>query len=284
MPNYHISTTQLKQLIMRTKSKSTLEKLQKKLRFQNYSEQTVKTYVSYAEMFLSHFSQDVYHIPIKDAQHFLENFTYSSISQQNQIISSVKFLYINVVGSKLNTLNIKRPRKEKKLPRVIDANLLADKIVNIKNLKHRSILTLGLSCGLRISEVINLKWENLDRERNILNIINGKGKKDRCVILNDNLIHLLSEYWLEYKSKIYVFNGQGLKSQYSTSSIQQLIKKHIGSKESFHVLRHAYATYALDNGTELAALSKSMGHNNTKTTEIYFHVTNRSLKTIKQAI
>lgn len=268
---------------MNTKSKSTLQKLKNKLRVQNYAKTTIKTYCSYAEMFLSYFNQDVYHIPIKDVQHYLENYDYSSVSQQNQIISSVKFLFKNVVGRKLGTLNIVRPRKQKKLPKIIDAEILALKIKSIPNLKHKSILALGLSCGLRISEVINLKWIDLDRNRNILNVINGKGRKDRCCILNDDMIELLTDYWKEHKSKKYVFNGQ-FKDQYSTTSIQKIVKKYIDKKASYHLLRHSYATYALDNGTKLAPLSASMGHSSTKTTEIYFHVSKKSLKTIKQAI
>ena len=178
---------------------------------------------------------------------------------------------------------IERPKKEKKLPRVIDAEFLATKISAISNLKHKAILTLGLSCGLRISEVVNLQWENLDRKRNTLTVINGKGRKDRTAILNNNLIKLLSDYWREHKTKEYVFSGQ-FKNQYSQSSIQNIVKKYIHKKASFHLLRHSYATYALDNGTELAPLSKSMGHNSTKTTEIYYHTSVKSLKTIKQAI
>ncbi|MGB0896896.1 MAG: tyrosine-type recombinase/integrase [Flavobacteriaceae bacterium] len=268
---------------MNVKSKSTLKKMGDKLRFQNYAETTIKTYTNYTEMFLSHFSQDVYHIPVKDAQHFLENYNYTSISQQNQIISSIKFLYINIVGSKLNTLKIKRPRKQKKLPRVIDAELLANKIKAITNLKHRAILQLGLSCGLRISEVINLKWENLDRNRNILKVVNGKGGKDRSTILNNDMIDVLDIYWKKYKSIEYVFNGQ-FKKQYSSSSIQQIVKKYISPKASFHLLRHSFATYALDNGTKIKPLSVCLGHNSTKTTEIYHHTSTRSLKTIKQAM
>lgn len=268
---------------MNEKSKSTLEKLEKKLRFQNHSDQTIKTYLSYSEKFLSHFEKDLYHISVKDAKNYLENFKYSSISQQNQIISSVKFLYKNVANRKLNTLNIIRPRKEKKLPRIIDAEILAEKISRINNLKHKAILSLGLSCGLRISEVINLKWDHLDRKRNILNVINGKGKKDRTTPLNNNIIKLLEDYYKEFKSKNYVFNGQ-FTNQYSQSSIQQIIKKHIHSKASFHLLRHAFATYAIDNGTELAPLSGVMGHKNTKTTEIYYHLSTKSFKTIRQVI
>lgn len=269
---------------MNKKSKLTLEKMEKKLRFQKYAKTTICTYLNYAEMFLSYFSQDVYHIPIKDVRHFLENYEYTSISQQNQIISSIKFLYLNVVGSKLKTLNIKRPKKQIKLPRIIDAESLAIKIKSIKNLKHRAILQIGLSCGLRISEVINLKWEHLDRKRNILKVINGKGGKDRNTILNNDMIKLLDEYWAEYKTKEYVFSGQ-FKNQYSASSIQNIIKKYIDSKESFHVLRNSFATYAIDNGTELKPLSVSLGHNSTKTVEMhYFHQSLRTLKTIKQVI
>lgn len=268
---------------MNLKCKSTLEKLENKLRFRNYSGQTIITYSGYVKKFLLSFNKDVYHISIKEATEYLESYHYTSISQQNQIISSVRFLYINVVGRKLKTLNIVRPRKEKKLPKIIDAELLAERIKEISNLKHKAILALGLSCGLRISEVINLKWEHLDRNRNVLNVINGKGRKDRCTILNDNLINILEDYWKEYRSNEYIFNGQ-IKSQYSQTSIQNIIKKYIHKKASFHCLRHSYATFSLDNGTEIKPLSISLGHNSTKTTEVYHHTSKKSLRTIKQAI
>lgn len=268
---------------MNRKSKSTLEKMQQKMRFRNYAESTIKTYLYYAEQFLQSFTKDVYHISVKEAVIYLEGIKYTSVSHQNQLISAVKFLYREVVGRKLKTLNITRPKAEKKLPKIIDAELLAIKIGRITNLKHKSILVLGLSCGLRISEVINLKWVHLDRQRNILNVINSKGRKDRCTVLNDNLIELLSNYYRVYKSKEYVFNGQK-KLQYSASSIQNIVKKYIHPKASFHLLRHSYATYALDNGTEIKPLSVSLGHNSTKTTEIYHHTSVRTLQTIKQAI
>lgn len=256
----------------------------KNLTNKNYSKKTIETYVCYLEKVLVELNKNPYHISTKDIENYLINRNYSSISQQNQVIGSLKLFAEYVLNKKKIHLDkIERPRKEKKLPKVIDAELLASKIKLISNLKHRAILTLGLSCGLRISEVINLKWEHLDRERNILNVINGKGRKDRCTILNDSLIDLLSEYWREYESEEYVFNGQ-FKNQYSASSIQNIVKKYIHKKASFHLLRHSHITFALDNGTELAPLSKSVGHNNISTTEIYYHVSIRSLKTIKQAI
>ena len=256
----------------------------KNLTNKNYSKRTIETYVCYLEKALIDLNKNPYHISTKDIEEYLLNKDFTSISQQNQIIGSLKLFAKYILGKKdIHLIKIERPRKEKKLPKVIDAEFLAERIKAIPNLKHRAILSLGLSCGLRISEVVNLKWEHLDRKRNIINIINGKGKKDRCTILNNNMIQLLTDYWKEYKSIDYVFNGQKL-PKYSASSIQNLVKIYIHKKASFHLLRHSFATFALDNGTELAPLSKSMGHSNTKTTEIYYHVSHNSLKTIKQAI
>lgn len=256
----------------------------KKLTNKNYSERTIETYVCYLEKFLKDLGKNPYHISTKDIENYLLHKKYSSISQQNQIIGSLKLFAKYILNKKEVHLNkIERPRKEKKLPKIIDAELLAEKISKIKNLKHKAILTLGLSCGLRISEVINLKWIHLDKKRNVLNVINGKGKKDRATILNDNLISLLTDYWYQYKSKEYVFNGQ-FSNRYSASSIQRIVKKHIHNKVSFHLLRHSFATYALDNGTEIAPLANIMGHNSTKTTEVYYHTSLKSFKTIKQAI
>lgn len=256
----------------------------KKLTNLNYSPKTVETYSCYLQKFLVDLSKNPYHITTKNIESYLLGYNYSSRSQQNQIIGSLKMFAFHILGkSKIHLDKIKRPRKEKKLPKIIDAELLAIKIKSIPNLKHRCILAIGLSCGLRISEVINLKWEHIDRNRGVINIVNGKGRKDRFCKLNDNMIRLLEDYWKEFRSIEYVFNGQN-SLKYSASSIQKLVKKYINKNATYHYLRHSYSTYALDNGTELMALSKSLGHNSTKTTEIYFHTSTRSLRTIRQAI
>jgi site-specific recombinase XerD len=250
----------------------------------NYSIRTIEVYSHYLKLAIKDIGVNPYQITTKQIESYLLSRTYTSISLQNQIIGSLKLFAKYILGrSDLHLDKIERPRKVSKLPQIIDAELLVDRITKIKNLKHKTILTLGLSCGLRISEVINLKWIDLDRERNVLNVVNGKGKKDRCTILNDNLILLFENYYRKFNSKEYVFNGQS-KSQYSTTSIQNIVKKYIHPKASFHLLRHSYCTYALDNGTEIKPLSISMGHKNVSTTEIYFHVTKNTLNTIKQAI
>lgn len=261
-----------------------VEKFKIILTNKNYSERTRSTYAHYLEKFLVSLNKNPYHVTTKEIEKYLFEFNYSSVSQQNQIIGTLKLFAKYVLGKKdIHLSKIERPRKEKRLPRVIDAEQLAKKIKGIKNLKHKSILTLGLSCGLRVSEVINLKWEHLDRERNLLKVVDGKGKKDRHTILNDSAIGLLENYWRKFRTKDYVFEGQ-FKEQYSATSIQRIIKKYIHPKASFHILRHSFATYAVDNGTGLAPLAGAMGHSSTKTTEIYFHLSAQSLKTIKQAI
>lgn len=141
----------------------------KNLTNKNYSQRTIETYSCYLEKFLKEISKNPYHITTKEIEGYLLNKEYSSISQQNQIIGSLKLFAEYILRKKqIHLSKIKRPRKEKKLPIVIDAELLASKIRSIDNLKHRAILTLGLSCGLRVSEVINLKWSHLDKKRNTL--------------------------------------------------------------------------------------------------------------------
>ena len=262
-----------------------LKNYQKKLRFKNYSERTIETYVCYLDKFLKEENtKDPHQVTTNQIVSYLENKTYSSSSQQNQIIGSLKLFAKCILGKKeIHLSKIERPRKEKKLPRIIDAEILAEKIKFIPNLKHKSILALGLSCGLRISEVVNLKWEHLDRKEGILKVVNGKGKKDRNVDLNENMIRLLTEYWKEFKSKEYVFNGQ-FRNQYSTSSIQNIVKKYIHPKASFHLLRHSFGTFAIDSGVPLPILSDAMGHESGKTTETYIHLSKKSIKQMKQAI
>lgn len=270
-----------------------LEVYTKKLRFLGYAENSIESYTCYLKEFLElEKVKDPYQVTTYKVENYLVNYSYSSRSKQNQIISSLKLFAREILGkSDIHLDKIKRPRRYKKLPRIIDAEFMAEKIKSIQNTKHRTILTIGLSCGLRISEVQNLKWEHLDRDRNILNVKQGKGNKDRCCLLNNDTIKLLDAYYREFKhidkfliNKEYVFTGQN-NPKYSQTSIQNIVKKYIHSKESFHCLRHSYCTYAIDNGTGTKALSISMGHNSVRTIEqTYFHQSTRTLKTIKQAI
>jgi site-specific recombinase XerD len=207
------------------------------------------------------------------------NYEYSSVSQQNQIISAVKFLYREVLNNKLRDLKITRPRKEKKLPKVIDKDFLVEKIKSIPNKKHRAIIQLGYSIGLRVSEVINLKIEDIDSNRMIVHIKNAKGRKDRVLPLSKNTLEVLRDYVRQFKPKEYLFNGSK-SPKYSAASCNKIVKKYLGKSYHFHLLRHSFATALLEGGTDLRIIQKMLAHSSSKTTEIYTHVSKNLISSV----
>lgn len=270
-------------LIMNEKSRLTLRVFENKLRVKNYADTTIKTYTSYVSKMLSSFNKDAYHINNKEIERYLEEYNYSSVSQQNQIINSVKSFVNIVLNRKLNRINIDRPKKEKKLPRVIDGELIKQKLSRIDNIKHKAILTLTYSVGLRVSEIINIKIEDIDSKRKLIYIKNAKGRKDRVVPLSPKVLDLLRVYFKEYKPKIYLFNGQS-SIQYSIGSCQKMYKKYIDKNSSIHTLRHSSFTTLLESGTDLRVIQKIAGHSSSKTTEIYTHVSSQILNQINLPI
>ena len=155
-------------------------------------------------------------------------------------------------------------------------------------MKHKAILTIIYGLGLRISELINLKITDIDSDRMIVSIRQAKGKKDRNVMLPDNLLKLLRTYFLEYNPKIYLFEGQNL-SRYSASSIRKILiksikKTGITKKVKVHTLRHSFATHLLENGTDVRIIQKLLGHNNLNTTMLYTQVANTTISKVKSPL
>jgi integrase/recombinase XerD len=136
---------------------------------------------------------------------------------------------------------------------------------------------------MRVSEILNLKIEDIDSKRMIIHIKNAKGRKDRIVPLTNKILMLLRQYHREFNPKIYLFNGQN-KSKYSQSSCNKIIKKHLGNKTHMHLLRHSCFTSLLENGTDIRIIQKLAGHKNIKTTEIYTHVSTNLLKNVQLPI
>lgn len=136
---------------MNIKSKSTLKRLENILRFKNYSENSIRIYLYYNKEFLLSFNKDIYHINKKETIEYIINYNYTSISQQNQIISSIKLLYKFILNVNLNNIKIERPRKEKILPKIIDKNHILNNCSKINNLKHKTLILLAYSVGLRVS-------------------------------------------------------------------------------------------------------------------------------------
>lgn len=257
---------------------------EQKLKYLNYSENTSRVYLFYISEFLNETS-NVYPTKLsgEDFQKYLDDYPFSSISQQNQVINAIRFLYKYGLNKVYDKVSFERPRGERKLPRIIEKDFLLNKINCISNIKHRAIISLSYSTGMRVSEILNLKITNIDSKRMIINIINGKGKKDRIVPLSKNILELLRKYWLEYRPIEYLFNGQN-SSQYTKTSCNAIVKKYIGKEFHFHLLRHSCATTLLESGTDLRIIQKLLGHSSVKTTEIYTHVSTDLLKNISLPI
>lgn len=251
-----------------------------KIKYLGYADSTIKTYMNYIEHFLIQVDKYPQHLNSNDFQTFLDEFSFTSRSQQNQIINAVKFLYEKVLQRKYTKVNFVRPRSERKLPKVIDKTELINKIDKIHNLKHKAILKLTYSVGLRVSEVINMKIEDIDSSRMVINIRSSKGNKDRVVPLSPSVLQLLRQYFKKYRPKKYLFNGQG-SGKYTKSSCNSIVKRYIGINNSMHHLRHSCFTHLLEGGTDLRLIQKLAGHSSSKTTEIYTHVSTAQIKNIQ---
>jgi integrase/recombinase XerD len=248
----------------------------KKLKYFRYADRSIEIYMHYVTKFLEFTDKYSQHLTASDFQNYLDNYNFSSCSQQNQIISSIKFLYDKVLKRKYNKISFERPRKTRQLPRIINQDLLRSKINKIENKKHKAIIALGFSCSLRRSEVINLKIIDIDSSNMLILIRDSKFNKDRYVPFSDGLLKILRDYYNEYKPKEYLFNGMA--GKYSATSCNKIFKKYIDSAKSFHSLRHSGATAMLENNIDLRVIQKCLGHKSVKTTEIYTHVSTNILK------
>lgn len=255
-----------------------LEKFKKILQNKNYSPRTIKTYIFYLEQFLSQQEKSPAHITFGDITKYLLHREYTGVSQQNQIIGALK-LYAKYIMNRraIHIDKIERPKKEKKLPLVLDGATTEQKIAAIPNNKHRALLSVVFSCALRVSELLALKPQHIDRNRMVINILGAKGKKDRIVPLSPKLLKLLEEYYRAYQPKEFLFEGQ-FGGQYTASSCNKLVKKYVNGRASMHTLRHTCATYLHEQGVDIASISKFLGHGSVKTTMIYIRVSNKTIK------
>jgi site-specific recombinase XerD len=254
-----------------------------KLKYLNYSDRTIKSYLFYIKQFLDNTKIPPTRLKSDDFQFYLDQYGFKSVSQQNQVINSIRFLYKFGLEKKYDKVSFKRPKSEKKLPVVIDGEYIKEQLSKIENLKHKTILTITYSVGLRVSEVVNLRIEDIDSKRMIIYIKNAKGKKDRIVPLSQTVLDLMRQYWKEYKPKEYLFNGQS-GGKYSIQSCQKIYKKYIDESSSIHTLRHSSFTNLLESGTDLRIIQKLAGHSSSKTTEIYTHVSNQLLSKVNLPI
>lgn len=257
-----------------------------KLRYKRYANRTIETYTGYLHMFLKEQNiKDPYQVTLQQIVHYLENRPYSSVSQQNQIIGSLKLFAKYILDKKRLHLNkIERPRKQKSYQPVIPREFLLQRLSEVKNVKHKLILTLGYACGMRVSEVINLRWLDINRTEKHLLIKQGKGFKDRLVPINDAIIELLIKYYWQYKTKNYVFTGQNHAVKYSATSCNKIVKRVFGIQYRFHSLRKSSGVHRYELGDDLAKIQDFYGHNSIETTRTYVGPSIKALQSLTQLV
>jgi site-specific recombinase XerD len=207
-----------------------------------------------------------------------------SYGYQNQIINAIKFYYEKVLGRKKEYYNLPRAKRPQKLPTVFSEDEIITLLEQVDNIKHKSILFLIYSAGLRISEAVKMKIADIDSKRNLIHVKGAKGKKDRTTLLSKKLLEMLRDYYKIYKPKEYLFEGETGK-QYSVSTIQKVFKialekSGVKKEATLHTLRHSFATHLLERGTDLRYIQELLGHNSSKTTEIYTHITKKGMDKI----
>lgn len=277
-------------LLPNTEGLTSIETFKRYLSSKRYSPNTINTYSEALKSFLTFCNtKAIKEITNDDVIAYNNDYILKhnlSSSYQNQIVNAIKLYFKIVKETAIEIDKVHRPKREKVLPNVLSKEEIKAILETPKNLKHKAMLSMIYSCGLRRSELLNLIPNDIDSKRNVVIIRQSKGKKDRITPLSPKILELLRDYYKEYSPKIYLFEGQEKNTQYSARSLEEVLKKSIklakiNKPVTLHWLRHSYATHLLESGTDLRYIQELLGHNSSKTTEIYTHVSTKNIQQIK---
>ncbi len=257
-----------------------------------YSPSTKSTYTNYFADFIRYFFQrKLESITVDEINAYILELIREkniSISQQNQRISSIKLYYEKIMGNESMAIKIERAHKEKYLPDVLSSSEILEMINKTGNLKHKCIISLLYSAGLRRSELINLQLIDILSKQMLIRVKQSKGRKDRYVGLSKHLLKLLRKYFIEYKPQKWLFEGYKQKN-YSAESVANIVRKAgklagVKRRVTPHMLRHSFATHHLEQGTDLRYIQEFLGHSSSKTTEIYTKVARNDIIRFKNPL
>ena len=249
-----------------------------------YSKNTIESYSAIVKMARHFFEKPLNKIDETELHRYFYHMVHTkkvSYSYQKQIAMALKLYYREIFGQSINLEYLLPSRKPDKLPVVIAKKEVLKIIEKANNIKHKSMIALVYSAGLRVGELIALKIKDIDSSRMVIHIKSGKGNKDRIVPLSEKTLSMLREYYKKYAPKQYLFEGQK-GGMYSSSSFNKLLqaaakRAKINKNITAHTLRHSYATHLLENGIDIRVIQKLLGHNSIKTTMIYTQVTEPTL-------
>jgi len=268
------------------------KRFQEQIKLKGYSENTLRTYaLEFAQLLYTLKSYPVEQLtPERLRAYFLYCKKTLKLSESgiHSRINAVKFYFEQVLHRPKMFIDIPRPKKKLMLPKMLNKREVQKIFSVTKNQKHRLILQLCYGMGLRVSELVNIKLSDIDSQTMLVRIEQAKGKKDRMVVLPKSVLDELRAYYLHYRPKEYLFEGQS-GGKYSTRSAQAVFKTAmkkagITKKIGIHGLRHSYATHLLEVGTDIRFIQELLGHNSIKTTERYTHISNISKSKIKSPL
>lgn len=287
-PKQHTSFEHL----LNDKQRGILEKYSEYLHGLRLSRSTITTYRNFIVFLLLFWKErPLNELNTTQIQRFIEvvvkrrNY---GISSHRQLVSALKHFGDRFTESPLEPVHLKRPRKSRNLPVVLSKEEVIELLRATYNLKHRTMLALLYSCGLRVSEVLHLKLEDIDLDRRQMRIHQSKGRKDRYIPLAESTLPLLTNYVISHKPKYYLFEGQ--KSMiYSASSVRAFLERsrkraRIHKRITPHTLRHSYATHLIENGVNLRLVQELLGHSKPETTMIYTHVAKKDLLSVQSPL
>jgi site-specific recombinase XerD len=296
----NIAAIDTSKIVQKTLFKRNLTEVQKKLlnsyylflKGKRYSKSTINTYTFFIADFINfHTKTPIEELTNRDVELFIETVFIErnySISSQRQFISALKTFTVFCPQTKIDNLSLERPKKSRSLPNVLSQEEVLRIIQLTKNLKHRAIIVLLYSSGLRIGEVTRLLLKSIDVQRKQIKVEGGKGRKDRFVVLAASYLPLLQNYLTTFKPARYFIEGP-IGKKYSESSIRKFLfksvqKAGISKKVTPHTLRHSYATHLLENGVGLRHIQELLGHAKPETTMIYTHVAKKDLLDIQSPL
>jgi site-specific recombinase XerD len=268
-----------------------LSDLEREMKIRKYSRKTIVSYMRVNIELLKLSGKKPDDIDNNDIKNYLLSLTEdkkNATSTLNGAISALKFFYGNVLKKEFIYF-VKRPKKDKILPVVLSKEEISKILISVNNIKHKSLLALVYSGGLRVSDVVHLKVKDIDSKRKLIFVKGAKGRKDRYTLLSDKALLCLRNYWKIYHPTDWLFPGGEIGTHISTRTAQRVFenaykKAKILKDVSIHSLRHSFATHLLESGIDLRYIQNLLGHSNSKTTEIYTHVSNKNLANIKNPL
>ena len=262
-----------------------IKKMDEIIRLRGFTSKSKKTYLYITEKYLNFLDKISQNPSMSSAKTYLLYLENKKLDSNTiRIIGAVLlFLFKNILNQDITYFDIPKPKKKKQLPKVISKKEVKKLIDSIKNKKHNLIVSILYSTGIRLNEIRNLKREDIDLDRNIVVVKQGKGKKDRITLLSEKIKPQLLAYLCdtEFKTK-YLFEGRS--GKYSAKSIQKILEnasKILDKKVTPHMLRHSFATHLLESGVDIRYIQKLLGHSNLETTSIYTNVATNKLQGIK---